>query len=1547
MTVLYVAACFVLIAGALPVELHPSTSSGKNQCQGSHSDDLVVSDDYLLEDEDLMDVRLLQTSLSLSASKKPAGSSVTADPQERRSIRNSLVQEIPSIRPEWMVMLVYASIYVASVCIILHGMSVMPSEEKACGEREDEDGEAKAWEKGLISWLSVSWASPWCAKWGHSIQAALTKIKATQLPQLGSRVDQAQFNADQFEKLWAQEVREVGLQRATVWNVCRRMCPKSKLLAGCAGMFAQMILGQFYSVFLVRYSLLHFFNVQAWVHSHPADDRNVTNQILLAIFAFTAYPIATIALASFVNSISAQLDQRICGGMAVALFRKAQRLPSISKGDVAGAEDHETADLQTLLNYDVLIALQGGFEGFCYAISGLISLFALFIAMGMQLRLATFCAFGIAILVIVAIITFGAGAQLTMQKMTHCTDQRVVALREILFAIRVVKCYGWEEAMEKKLEWHRNQELAEINSYWNWLWVLTGIFTVFPRLLTWAGLAGYAAIYGAHDVSTIFTSLQILTCLQGSCEVFAGCMQKVYAIGPSVDRISNFLKLPEAPVLMPGGGTPDWIQLWPKTSAAGEHSLKIQGTFRWSEDPNVAPAVRDVNLDIPKGELVAVVGIVGSGKSGLLQAILGELPPDEPVGVPPASVLQGKGDAQNGARAPLISRPQNVAYCPQTPHIAEGTLKENVLLGQPLDQQRYDEAVRAASLSEDLKILPNGGHEAPIGGRGISLSGGQKARVSMARAAYHMNSELMLLDDPFGSVDAPTAQFILENLLLGTLMNGRTCIVTTQPDSDRLVNFHRVVLMSQGKVVTEGTPQEVMATEEYQRILSSRDAESFTPSPNLVEATPAAARSPKARRETQTGEALREEEFEGRPTLALAREYVEIGRWRHLLCAAILMCIMIYCFLLCDLVIARWTNEMAINPEAKARPFLTAYMWWLCVAMCFFAVAWREGQAWSMRVSASVHGKVIKKLLRAPIDRFFDRQPVGRILSRLQGDLNSIDTKLYPKTLQICTIVFGTVTPLIYVHSIMPSIITVMALPLYCIIYLIYERYRNTSVPMQYCYSSTKSDMNIMVTDVISGNMVSRAYGDQSRLSDDMCGRVNQTLKVWMTSRRTLRRWLGNRIIYLWSFLTSTLYSIALINPEKIGSGTLGICLTNLLLMQNLVEPNIDNAIGCLFELIAMARINEYADEKMEQEQALTKPSDGRYKNFMVRVSRADLRDLTWEKAADGQVLVKRGKMVLQSLQDGKALVVLQDGDKSRSLLELCPSSQVLQETHGWHRIVGVNDIVGDAGRMACELCDGKEDVVLDIRSGWMADGAKVELVNIKAGYANYERNVLKGINLTFEARSKVGIVGTTGCGKSSMLLVLLRILEPRDGHVSINGVSTSMLGLATLRGCLGLVPQDPVLFTGTIRHNLDPLCQFTDGRIWEAIRYAHLEGLVESLPGRLDFQIIDEGSNLSFGQRQLFCLARMVLRQPAVLLLDEATSAIDPRTQESVQETINSAFTGSTLVAIAHRLETILDFDHIVVLEQGGVAEQGSVKYLSQLQDGRLRRMLSSKKEW
>jgi len=243
---------------------------------------------------------------------------------------------------------------------------------------------------------------------------------------------------------------------------------------------------------------------------------------------------------------------------------------------------------------------------------------------------------------------------------------------------------------------------------------------------------------------------------------------------------------------------------------------------------------------------------------------------------------------------------------------------------------------------------------------------------------------------------------------------------------------------------------------------------------------------------------------------------------------------------------------------------------------------------------------------------------------------------------------------------------------------------------------------------------------------------------------------------------------------------------------------------------------------------------------------------------------------------------------------------------------------------MLRRLCGPRAPVLLQLEGAWLEGGAQVRIEDLVVRYRG-PADVIRGIGLSFREAQKVGIAGKTGCGKSTLLLSLLRIVEPCGGRVLLNGLDTATVGLTTLRRNVGLVPQDPVVFSGSLRQNLDPFGHFTEEQLWQALRQVQLAEHVESLPGRLDHGVACGGGNLSMGQRQLICLARMVLRQPGLLLLDEATSAIDPHTQQMLHASILSVFQRCTLVAVAHRLETLLAFDHCVVMDHGLVIEQGS----------------------
>jgi ATP-binding cassette subfamily C (CFTR/MRP) protein 1 len=222
-----------------------------------------------------------------------------------------------------------------------------------------------------------------------------------------------------------------------------------------------------------------------------------------------------------------------------------------------------------------------------------------------------------------------------------------------------------------------------------------------------------------------------------------------------------------------------------------------------------------------------------------------------------------------------------------------------------------------------------------------------------------------------------------------------------------------------------------------------------------------------------------------------------------------------------------------------------------------------------------------------------------------------------------------------------------------------------------------------------------------------------------------------------------------------------------------------------------------------------------------------------------------------------------------------------------------------------------------------------IEFHDVELRYRPELPPVIKGLTCTIHAGEKLGIVGRTGAGKSSLLLGLFRVLEASDGRIAIDGVDIASLELASLRGALAIIPQEPVLFSGTVRKNLDPFATHGDTALWDALERAQLKPFVTSLAGGLDAVVHEGGSNFSVGQRQLLCLARAILRRSSVLLLDEATASVDVATDTLIRQTIRREFAAATVITIAHRLGTVMDCDRIMVLDAGRVAELDAPKAL------------------
>ncbi|KAJ8538757.1 hypothetical protein K7X08_030053 [Anisodus acutangulus] len=1007
-----------------------------------------------------------------------------------------------------------------------------------------------------------------------------------------------------------------------------------------------------------------------------------------------------------------------------------------------------------------------------------------------------------------------------MQKLTkeglQQTDKRIGLMNEVLAAMDTVKSYAWENSFQSKVQGVRNEELgwyrkaqllAALNSF---------ILNSIPVVVIVISFGVFSLLGGDLTPARAFTSLSLFAVLRFPLFMLPNIITQVVNANVSLKRLQELL-LAEERILLPNP------PLEPGLPAISINN----GCFSW-ESKAEKPTLSSINLDIPIGSLVAIVGGTGEGKTSLISAMLGEVPSISDSMV----VIRG-----------------TVAYVPQVSWIFNATVRENILFGSAIDTARYNRAIDVTSLRHDLELLP-GGDLTEIGERGVNISGGQKQRVSMARAVYS-DSDVCIFDDPLSALDADVGRQVFERCIKGELKGKTRVLVTNQLHF--LSQVDKIILVHDGMVKEEGTFeylsnngvlfQKLMENagkmEEYTEEQENNDNDNFSKPVVNSETNGVAKEVGKDKKEGKSVLIKQEERETG------VVSWNVLMRYKNALGGTWVVLILFMCYFLIEALRVGSSTWLSFWTDQSSSTRYSAGFYNLIYSLLSLGqvMVTLTNSFWlitsSLYAAKRLHDAMLNSILRAPMV-FFHTNPLGRIINRFAKDLGDIDRNVAPFVSMFLGQVFQLISTFVLI-----GIVSTMSLwaimPLLVIFYGAYLYYQSTAREVKRLDSISRSPVYAQFGEALNGLATIRAYKAYDRMANINGKSVDNNIRFTLVNMSG-NRWLAIRLetvggIMIWLTATFAVVQNGRAENQQAFASTMGLLLSYAL--------NITSLLTAVLRLASLAENSLNAVERV-----------GTY---------------------------------IELPSEGPAII---EGSRPPP--------------------------------------------------GWPLAGS-IQFENVVLRYRPELPPVLHGISFTIPPSDKVGVVGRTGAGKSSMFNALFRLVEPEGGRILIDDWDVSKFGLTDLRKVLGIIPQAPVLFSGTVRFNLDPFNEHNDADLWESLERAHLKDVIRRNSLGLDAEVSEAGENFSVGQRQLLSLARALLRRSKILVLDEATAAVDVRTDALIQKTIREEFKSCTMLIIAHRLNTIIDCDRVLLLDSGKLLEYDTPEVLLQKDGSAFSRMVQS----
>jgi ATP-binding cassette subfamily C (CFTR/MRP) protein 1 len=1228
--------------------------------------------------------------------------------------------------------------------------------------------------------------------------------------------------------LWGAEVKKNGIKKASLMTVWWQMIGTLDLIK------------------IIGWSLIDFIFLVITPVLSQQIIRHVEGTINLAFSEMLIYAII-LSLApmtsGFCRSQSILLAKRkslhLYAALTTAVYRKTMRLSAAGRATV------ETGHIINMISSDANNSMQRAVVSLCPLFMAppviIIVLTLLYGIIGNSM-FAGFIFLLISLPINFVIFRNVVGWH---RQIVYRADTRIKRFNELVTGIRIVKYYSWELPFNALIDAARKYELGAISKHA--VWMQCGMMVIFmqmPNLMQLVTFTTFSLNGGFFSASNIFTAMQLFNILRGPISQFPSSLSQLASLIVAMKRLGSYLKREEqqtndgdvftnkspennneATVEIINGSF-EWVRATEnkennkneQENETKQSDMKLDVVAELDERGKIEEMEKDqetfvldnINIKCMKGDLVMVVGLVGSGKSSLLCALLNEMP-------------KMKGSISVKGKTSLVS---------QNAWITNNTLRSNITFGEEFDKKRYNQILKACSLEQDIETF-EGGDQIMIGERGINLSGGQKTRAGLARACY-AKSNIILLDCPLAAVDSHVADHIFKHCIINFLKNRTRIYATNQ--IQRLKFADKIIILRDGSMVAEGTYDEITKNygseleklgqekQEQQdqqldtnnecgnvrtRSTSSGGLSASSRQQRSLSASSGSSDTAKLRssstgsiggadKPSQTSSSLGtnkaaaliqdEERAIGHVSIDVWKYFFRSGGWCFAISAISFLTFFTYVQVGTSFVLASWSNDVVSRPTMnssairKEELMLLTYQehdrLWLGLyggTMAFSLVVMLFGgylmAMLRVRVATTLHKDMMVSILRAPI-AFFDVTPAGRIMNRFSKDQNQVDMMLTVMIGFLFVTANTTIAALLAMTIATFGLFAVLFVPLSYMFYKLSGWIRHSAIEIQRLEANHSSPLYAASTEILGGVNTIRAFDQIERFEETFRQRLDRQMVPYFLGRSVLFAWMMMRINLISSFTVCVLMIVVLCYPGLLPPGNLALALTFGLSVTDMMMHIVNLSIEAEIQMNAVERIKYYAKELPKE--------------------------------------------------------------KPMNIEETAPDSS------------------------------------------WPTNGV-ISFEKVVAGYRDGP-DVLKSISFDIKSSEKVGIVGRTGSGKSSLLVLLFRIIEPRSGKVTIDGIDTSTLGLRQLRKNLGIIPQTPVMFSGTLRKNIDPFEKYTDAQLWDVLEKVSLKDTVENLKGgekgnvkeKLEFIVTEGGTNFSVGQRQLLCMARALLLDPKILLLDE-----------------------------------------------------------------------------